>query len=164
MKKYILILFVLVSGAMFAQVPDSLVTVLHRVAFTNGWTASDSLQSFGTTHYSDSLRYIDFRYAYEQIYITVTDTGTSITDTLQLYKGRPQMDGNGVAIDTLWDTSPLPVKSNLVFENVNKLVGAGLTKTYTLLDWSIGLLKIIRTNVTVVADNVCAYTIEAVKK
>lgn len=161
------------SGALFAQVPDSLVTKLHRVAFTSGFTGADSLQSYGVVditdsttalHYSDSLRYVDFRYNFEQIYITVTDTGASVTDSIMLYKGRPRMNNIGVVVDTVWDTSPLPVKDNLEFANVNVLVGAGLTKTYTLLDWSIGLLKIIRTNATVTAQNVVHIIVEAVKK
>ena len=166
-------MLVLLSGALFAQVPDSLVTKLHRVAFTSGFTGADSLLSYGVVditdsttalHYSDSLRYVDFRYNFEQIYITVTDTGTTVTDSLLLYKGRPRMDDNGIVIDTVWDSSPLPVKSNLTFTDANYLVGAGLTKTYTLLDWSIGLLKIIRVNATVTAKNVVHILIEAVKK
>lgn len=163
MKKFIFVLLVL-SGVVFAQIPDSLTTTLHRVAFTNGWTGSDSLQTYGTLHYSDSVRYVDFKYGFNQIYITVIDTGSSVTDTLKLYKGRPRMDDNGIILDTLWDTSPLPVKDNLLFASVNTLVGAGLIKTYTLLDWSIGLLKIVRANVVRKANVVTRILLEAVKK
>ena len=163
MKKFILVLLVLVSGTMLAQVPDSLTTKLHRVGNTNGWTGSDSLQSYGSLHYSDSLRYVDFKYQYGQIYITVTDTGTIFTDSLQLFKGRQRQDDRGFVVDTLWDSSPLYV-SNGTSTTVNILVGANLTKTYTLLDTVIGLLKIIRANVTVTANSVTKILFEAVKK
>ena len=163
MKKIIFVLLVL-SGVVFAQVPDSLVTKLHRVGYTNGWTGTDSLVTYGATHYSDSLRYIDFKYQYDQIYITVTDVAGAVTDSLLIYKGRPRQDNRGFVVDTLWDTSPLPVKDNLGFASANYLVGANLTKTYTLLDWSIGLLKIVRVNATVTADNVTQILFEAVKK
>lgn len=165
MKKYILILFVLISGVMFAQIPDSLFIHLHRVAFTNGYTGTDSLQSYGTTHYSDSTRYVDLRYNYSEVLnITVIDTGTFVKDSLQLFKGVIQMDDNGVVVDTVWGTSPLSLKDNLLFANVNTLVGAGLTKTYILLDWTVGLLKIVRTNVVRKADNVCKIIIEGIKR
>lgn len=169
MKKFIFALLVLLSGVMFAQVPDSLVIKLHKVAFTSGYTGADSLESYGgltdstIDHYSDSLKYVDFKYNFGLIYITITDTGSAITDSIMLYKGRPRMDNNGVVIDTVWDSSPMPVKDD-EFANVTVLVGADLVKTYTLLDWSIGLLKVIRTNAIATANNVVGVLFEAIKK
>lgn len=162
MKKIVLILFALLTGISFSQVPDSLVTKLHIVAFTKGAIGKDSLQTYGTIHYSDSVRYVDFKYQYDMHYITIIDTGSTVTDSVKLYKGHINMDNNGIVVDTTWDSEPIPVKDN-TFENVTVLVGANKTKTYTILDWSLGLMKIKRINTVRKANNVTKYIVEAKK-
>lgn len=162
MKKIVLILFVLLAGISFSQVPDSLVTKLHIVAFTKGVTGVDSLQSYGATHYSDSVRYVDFKYQYGMHYITIIDTGASVVDTIKLYKGHIEMDNNGVVVDTTWDAEPIMVKDN-EFTTTNILVNANTSKTYTIFDWSLGLMKIVRTNVIQTIDNITKFIVEAKK-
>lgn len=164
MKIFILfILSFLFTSMMFAQISSTKVTSLHNIPLTSGFSAKDSLQTYGNLHASDSVRYVNFNYQYAYHYITIIDTGSVVTDTVKLYKGHINLSNAGTVIDTTWDSEPMPVKDN-VFDNVTVLVGANKTKTYTILDWSLGLMKIKRTNVVRKANNVTKYIIDAIKR
>ena len=164
MKKIFLLFLLLPLMRIYGGLPDSLFIDLH------GWGQSmigvDSLQTFGSTHYSDSVRYVSFKYLYTGIpQITVYDSGSVIADTIKLYKGRVQFNNANppAIIDTLWDTFPLTVvKDDFTYDTL--LTNSGFRKTYGIMDWNIDLLKIIRTNVDAIEDNVTEIIIEATRK
>jgi len=156
MKKLILILM-LFAGISFAQTTGIMVG--------DGMMWSDSLKTYSATATSDSVYEIDMNYAYSFPTITVVDTGTSITDSVKIYKGRyTYVSSRGTPVDTVWNTEASPVKDNIWGNDTTLVVGAGKTRTYTILDPSIRLLRVLRVNAQVVAGTKTDIIIEAIKQ
>ena len=131
----------------------------------DGMIWSDSLTTIGATAVSDSVYEIDMNYAYSFPTITVVDTGTSITDSIKVYKGRyTYVSSRGTVLDTIWNSDALPVKDNIWGNDTTLVAGAGKTKTYTILDPSIRLLKVLRVNAQVVPRTKVEIIIEAIKQ
>ena len=155
MKKLI-ILLVLIAGFTLAQTTGMMVG--------DGMIWSDSLTTYSAASASDSVYEIDMNYAYSYPTITVVDTGTSITDSIKVYKGRyTYASSRGTVIDTIWNIDALPVKNNIWGADTT-LVGAGTVRTYTILDPSIRLLRVLRVNSQVVAGIKMEIIIEAIKQ
>lgn len=155
MKK--LILFLLLSVPIFAQSTGKLVG--------NGAVWYDSLTTYSAgVSASDSVYVVDMNYTYSFPTITVVDSGASITDSLKLYKGRAIFyNSASVPSDTVWDSNALPVKVD-DWQNDTTLAGAGMTKTYVILDPGIRLLKVLRVNAQIIEANKTDIIIEGIKQ
>ena len=159
MKK--LIFFLLLSIPLFAQ---------NYKVLGNGTIWSDSLESFydtagvgGYPHASDSSLIIDFNYAYSLIAVVVGDTGSTIKDSIKVYKGVPRYNSvSPKAVDTLWCSTPLPFYNN-AWTVDTVMVGAGEIRNYFLLDANIHLLKILNVNKQIISGRVTKVNAEGRK-
>lgn len=161
-------LVVILQGVVFSQdIIRSDRTFGQQIG--NGAIFNDSLRTWkDSTVAEDSSKFYMINYNYGFISITVTDTlsgaiGATITDSLKAYKGFFRYDENDQPVDTIWSTEALPVK-NTIWGVDTIMAGAGKTKTYTVLDNNIMLLKITRVNATVVTGVKTDITIEAKKE
>lgn len=148
-----------------------LILVAYIPAQTKGWNISgvtiwsDSLKTASATVTSDSVYVVNLGYAFEYPNITVTDTGSAVVDTIECFKGAIIYNNSvdGTPVDTVWSDQPLPLK-DYTWTDTTLMVGGGNTKTYTILDYNIHLLKVLRMNTVVHQGNKTGIIIEATMK
>jgi len=111
------------------------------------WLHSDTLISGVDSIYVDTLSS-----KYQFVVVTIQDTGTTYTDSLQV----ETLDMNY----KVW--SPVAVRNLIDFTDTEKLIpGAGSTRRYLVLDPNIWVIRIIRYNAQYVAGRTTYISIMA---
>jgi len=158
MKKLILLIVLLVAFTLPAQ-------VIYNLG--NGILVSDTLYQTSAT-VSDTLEYIPLNYDYEWLNITVSDTGSSLTDSLVVeypthnYTLKSGTTRRWEISDTTW--SSVHFMRDSTWTNVNVMAKSNGTASYKIHVGDYLGVRIRMTNVQVVANRACWYKAQSVRK
>ena len=122
----------------------------------------DSLTTYDAAHASDSAKVVNLKYCYSFPSITIKDTGSTIIDSIEIFKGHFLKSGAADS-DAVFDSSPLTVK-NPQFDNATVLTNGGKTATYIIMDGNIQLFKVVRINAVNTPGNLTEFFITVRKQ
>jgi len=121
-----------------------------------GLIYSDSVKT------GDTVRIFNLDMKYMQVKYSQRDIGTNITDSTLFYGGYKRYNSSGVVIDTFWQNNPLLLKQDDISGSfVNCISAPGSTASFTFVNNSMQLLKVVLCNKEYVAGRIIKFNIIA---